>query len=155
RDAYIRQGQTEARSLTLLLLPMAITLSFGQALYLYLHGLIDVSAVVTYNSLIWLYGFPSFISIMAFSQFSLGMVAAGRILELINAETELDHNPRGHIAPIKGAISFEQVSFAYADAAGQPVGKPVLSDINLSIRPGQTVAVVGQTGSGKTSLVRL
>jgi ATP-binding cassette subfamily B protein len=151
RDAYIRQGQTEARSLTLLLLPMAITLAFGQALYLYLHGLIDVSAVVTYNSLIWLYGFPSFISITAFSQFSLGMVAARRILELINAETELDHNPHGHIAPIKGAISFEHVSFAYADAPA----KPVLSDINLSIRPGQTVAIVGQTGSGKTSLVRL
>ena len=151
RDAYIRQGQTEARSLTLLLLPMAITLAFAQALFLYLRGAIDVSSVVTYNSLIWLYGFPSFISITAFSQFSLGMAGARRILALINAETELDHNPRGHIAPIKGAITFDNVSFAYADKPD----KRVLDNINLSVRPGQTVAIVGQTGSGKTSLVRL
>src|SRR5262249_50676084 len=69
----------------------------------------------------------------------------------INAETELDHNPRGHIAPIKGAITFDHVSFAYADAPG----KAVLADIHFSVRPGQTVAIVGQTGAGKTSLVRL
>ena len=151
RDAYIRQGQAEARSLTLLLLPMAITLAFAQALVLYLRGAIDVSAVVTYNSLIWLYGFPSFVSITAFSQMSLGMAGARRILDLINAETELDHNPRGHVAPIKGAITFEDVSFAYGDAPN----KPVLSSIRFSVRPGQTVAIVGQTGAGKTSLVRL
>jgi ATP-binding cassette subfamily B protein len=151
RDAYIRQGQTEARSLTLVLLPIAITVAFGQALYLYLHGAIDISAIVSYNSLIWLYGFPSFVSVAAFSQVSLGMVGARRILDLINAETEMDHNPTGHIAPIKGAITFEHVSFAYGDAPS----KAVLSDINFSVRPGQTVAIVGQTGAGKTSLVRL
>ena len=151
RDAYIRQGQTEARSLTLVLLPIAITVAFGQALWLYLHGAIDISQIVSYNSLIWLYGFPSFVSVAAFSQLSLGLAGARRILDLINAETEMDHNPRGHIAPIKGAITFDNVSFAYADAPG----KPVLDDIHFSVRPGQTVAIVGQTGAGKTSLVRL
>jgi ATP-binding cassette subfamily B protein len=151
REAYIRQGQTEARSLTLVLLPMAITLAFGHALLLYLRGAIDVSQVVSYNSLIWLYGFPSFVSVTAFSQVSLGLAGARRILDLINAETELDHNPRGHVAPIKGAISFEKVCFAYGDAPG----KSVLDEINFSVRPGQTVAIVGQTGAGKTTLVRL
>ena len=151
RDAYIRQGQTEARSLTLVLLPMAITLAFAHALLLYLRGAIDISQVVSYNSLIWLYGFPSFISVLAFSQLSLGMAGARRILDLINSETELDHNPRGHIAPIKGALTFEKVCFAYGDAQG----KDVLDEISFSVRPGQTVAIVGQTGAGKTSLVRL
>jgi ATP-binding cassette subfamily B protein len=107
--------------------------------------------VVTYNSLIYLYGFPSFVSVAAFSQMSLGLVGARRILDLINAETEMDHNPRGHMAPIKGAITFDKVSFAYGDAPG----KAVLDDINFSVRPGQTVAIVGPTGAGKTSLVRL
>jgi ATP-binding cassette subfamily B protein len=151
RDAYIRQGQTEARSLTLVLLPMAITLAFAHALLLYLRGAIDISQVVSYNSLIWLYGFPSFISVLAFSQLSLGMAGARRILDLINSETELDHNPRGHIAPIKGAVTFEKVCFAYGDAQG----KEVLDEISFSVRPGHTVAIVGQTGAGKTSLVRL
>jgi ATP-binding cassette subfamily B protein len=151
RNAYIRQGQTEARSLTLLLLPMAITLAFAHALVLYLRGAIDVGQVVTYNSLIWLYGFPSFVSITAFSQVSLGMAGARRILDLMNAETELDHNPRGHLAPIKGAITFENVCFAYSDAPN----KAVLEAISFSVRPGQTMAIVGQTGAGKTSLARL
>ena len=151
RDAYIRQGQAEARSLTLVLMPLAITLAFAHAMLLYLRGAIDISQVIAYNSLIYLYGFPSFVSVAAYSQVSLGLAGARRILDLINAETEMDHNPRGHMAPIKGAITFDQVNFAYADAQG----KAVLAGINFSVRPGQTVAIVGQTGAGKTSLVRL
>jgi ATP-binding cassette subfamily B protein len=149
RDAYIRQGGAEARSLTMLLLPLALTVGFAHALFLFTRGIIDVSQVVTYNSLLWLFGFPSFVSIFAFSQLSLGMVAARRILDLMNTETELDHNPGGRTAPIEGAIQFEHVNFAYAGAAD------VLHDISFSVRPGQTVAIVGQTGAGKTSLVRL
>jgi ATP-binding cassette subfamily B protein len=151
RDAYVRQGAVEARSLTLLLLPIALTIGFGHALLLFRAGLLDAGGVVTYNSLLWLFGFPSFISIYAFSQIALGMASARRILELITAETELDHNPAGHDAPLRGAIAFDAVSFAYADADGAPV----LSDITFSVEPGQTVAIVGQTGAGKTSLVRL
>lgn len=52
--------------------------------------------------------------------------------------------PRG---PVEA--SFEDVSFAY------PGGAPVLSDVNLTIRPGTRVAVVGETGSGKTTLAKL
>jgi ABC-type multidrug transport system fused ATPase/permease subunit len=51
--------------------------------------------------------------------------------------------------PVKGEIRFDHVSFAY-----EP-GSEVLHDINLAVRPGETVAIVGQTGSGKSSLVNL
>ena len=50
--------------------------------------------------------------------------------------------------PIKGAIEFRDLTFAYGE-------KPVLSDINLKIEPGKTVAFVGRTGSGKSTLVSL
>ncbi|MCC6191309.1 MAG: ABC transporter ATP-binding protein [Anaerolineales bacterium] len=151
RDAYVRQGAAEARSLTLLLLPITLTLGFGHALLLFRAGALNAGGVVTYNSLLWLLGFPSFVSIYAYSQMTLGMASARRILELITAETELDHNPAGRAAPIQGAIRFEDVAFAYADADGTPV----LADISFSVAPGQTVAIVGQTGAGKTTLVRL
>jgi ATP-binding cassette subfamily B protein len=151
RDAYIRQGGAEARSLTMLLLPVALTVGFAHALFLFTRGIIDVSQVVTYNSLLWLFGFPAFVTIFAFSQLSLGMVAARRILDLMNTETELDHNPGGRTAPIEGAIEFEHVNFAYGGAGAADV----LHDVSFRVEPGQTVAIVGQTGAGKTSLVRL
>jgi ATP-binding cassette subfamily B protein len=50
--------------------------------------------------------------------------------------------------PIKGAVEFRNLNFAYN-------GKPVLEDIDLDIAPGQTVAFVGKTGSGKSTLMNL
>jgi ATP-binding cassette subfamily B protein len=151
RESYVRQGALEARSLTMLLLPIGLTAGFAHAMLLFMQGQIGVSDVVTYNYLLLLFGFPSFVSVFAFSQVSLGMVAARRILELISSETELDENPGGYAAPMQGAIAFENVSFAYADASEAPV----LHNITFTVKPGQTVAIVGQTGAGKTSLVRL
>jgi ATP-binding cassette subfamily B protein len=151
RESYVRQGALEARSLTMLLLPIGLTAGFAHAMLLFMQGQIGVSDVVTYNYLLLLFGFPSFVSVFAFSQVSLGMVAARRILELISSETELDENPGGYAAPMQGAIAFENVSFAYADASDSPV----LQNISFTVKPGQTVAIVGQTGAGKTSLVRL
>jgi ATP-binding cassette subfamily B protein len=68
---------------------------------------------------------------------------------LINTETDLDHNPTGHAERMRGAVRFENVTFAYTD------GEPVLRDLTFRVQPGQTVAIVGQTGAGKTSLIRL
>ena len=54
-------------------------------------------------------------------------------------------------AELKGALSFTTVTFAYEDAPD----KPILKDINLDIRPGETMALVGITGSGKSALLQL
>jgi ATP-binding cassette subfamily B protein len=151
REAYAHQGDIEARSLTMLFLPIAQTLGFGHAMLLFAAGQLDVGQVVAYNALLLLFGFPAFVTIFAFSQVALGLAGARRILELINAETELDHNPLGRSAPIQGAITFDDVAFAYADKPESPV----LEGIRFDVRPGQRVAIVGQTGAGKTSLVRL
>ena len=151
RNAYVRQGEIEARFLPMLILGLALTLAFGHALLLFRTGAIDTGQVVAYNSLMFLFGFPTFISLFAFSQVSLGMAGARRILELINTETELDHNPNGYAAPMRGEIRFENVSFGYADADGVPS----VHHLSFTVPPGQTVAIVGQTGSGKSSLMRL
>ncbi len=149
RDAFVRQGDVEARFLPLLLLAIAIAGGLLQALILYRTGLIDIGQVVAYFGLLQLFGFPTFVSLFAYSQVSLGIAGANRILDLINRENDLDQNTEGYTQPIRGEIEFKDVTFNYRD------GEPALENITLKIKPGQTVAIVGQTGAGKTSLVKL
>ncbi len=149
RMAVIRQGNVEARFLPNLLLAIATAGAFLQSIILYRLGLIDVGTVVTYVGLIALFGFPTFTSMWAYSQVSLGMAGARRILDLINRENNLDQNVTGYAEPMRGEIEFRQVSFAYDG------NETSLEDVSFCIKPGQTVAIVGQTGSGKTSLMKL
>ncbi len=149
REAFVRQGEIEARFIPLLLLGLAQTFAFLHSLWLYRAGAIDLGQVIAYNSLIFLFGFPTFISSFAYSQISLGLAGARRILELINAKTDLDQNPSGYAAPMRGALEFEDVSFEHVE------GAPALHHVSFTIQPGQTVAIVGQTGAGKTSLIKL
>lgn len=149
RDAFVRQGDVEARFTPLLLLGLATGAAFLHAMILYSQGLINLGQVVSYVGLIELFGFPTFASQRAYSQVSLGLASARRILDLINRRTELDRNPSGHSGDMRGEIEFRHVSFAYE------TGEPAIRDVSFHVEPGQTVAVVGQTGSGKTTLAKL
>ncbi len=149
RDAFIRQGDIEARFLPLLLLGLAEAGSLLHAILLFRLGALNVGDVVAYFGLIQLFGFPVFVSLFAYSQVSLGLAGARRILELINRENNLDQNASGYTGPMRGEIEFHNVTFTYGEE------EPVLEDISFKVSAGQTVAIVGQTGSGKTSLVKL
>jgi ATP-binding cassette subfamily B protein len=162
RDAFVRQGDIEARFLPNLLLGLAYALGLVQALLLYRQGLITTGGVVGYFGLLRMLEFPTFTSSFAFTQISLGISGARRILELMSRENNLDQNALGRTDQMRGEIEFRDVTFAYPDSHsadptpsdGRP-GEPVLANISFRVRPGQTVAIVGQTGAGKTSLVKL
>jgi ATP-binding cassette subfamily B protein len=149
RNAFVRQGDIEARYVPLLLLGLALGLGLLHALALYRAGAIDVGDIVSFMGLLFLLGFPTFVSLFAYSQIASGMAGARRILQLIKAETELDENKAGHAAEMQGAIRFESVSFSYRGESF------ALEDVSFEVEPGQTLAIVGQTGSGKSSVAKL
>ena len=149
RDATVAQGREEAKFLPLLLLGLTEGIGFTHALLLLRAGQIQVGDVVAYMGLLALFGFPTFISLMAYSRVSLGVAGARRILELINTETDLDENPEGFAGTIAGEVRFENISFGYVP------GVDTLGQIDFTVRPGQTVAIVGQTGAGKSTLTKL
>ena len=149
RDAVVHQGDVEARFIPMILLIILEAGGLLQAMILYMNGVINLGQVVGFFSLIQLFGFPTFTSLFAYSQVSLGIAGARRILELINRETNVDQNVTGYNNQILGEVEFRNVTFAYDNR------QPILENISFIVKPGQTVAIVGQTGSGKTSLVKL
>jgi ATP-binding cassette, subfamily B, bacterial len=149
REAFVRQGYVEARFFPLLLLGLVEAGGLLHALYLHSLGLINLGDVVAYFYLLQLFGFPTFVSLFAYSQVSSGLAGARRILELMNRENNLDQNEAGYGGSMQGEVEFNNLTFAYDG------GEPVLENISFRVSPGQTVAIVGQTGAGKTSLVKL
>src|SRR3954454_5616423 len=78
-----------------------------------------------------------------------GVASAERVFELLDAEEEPVEQAEPLAVGGRGEVVFEHVSFRYVE------DQPLIEDLSLVARPGQTVAIVGPTGAGKTTLVNL
>jgi ATP-binding cassette subfamily B protein len=155
RNGYVIQGDIEAFFIPLLLLGLVVAAGLYHSLMLFRAGTIDVGDVVTYNGLLLLFGFPTFVGQWAYSRVASGLASARRILELINYETELDQNVAGYEATLTGTVEFEDVSFCYRPPGDACPTEIALSEVTFKAEPGQTIAIVGQTGSGKSTIAKL
>lgn len=83
-------------------------------------------------------------------QFQKGMTGFERFMEVMDTEPDIkDSEDSVELADIKGRVEFTDVSFKYGE------GGNVLKDINLSLEPGETVALVGPSGGGKSTICSL
>lgn len=84
-----------------------------------------------------------------FNVLQMGMIASERVFKVLDNKDYLDRQGKFESADVKGKVQFEKVWFGYnAD-------QPILKNIDFTVEPGQTVAIVGHTGSGKTTIISL
>jgi ATP-binding cassette subfamily B protein len=84
-----------------------------------------------------------------YNTLQMGIVSSSRILNLLEADEHVQRNGTSKADHIQGRVTFDHVWFAYNE------GEYVLKDINLDIKPGETIALVGATGAGKSSIINL
>lgn len=88
--------------------------------------------------------------VMLFQNISRGLASWKRIKEVLDSRPQLEDGPFDGETELRGQVEFRDVSFAYPGSS-----QMILKHIDLTIRPGETVAIMGATGCGKSSLVGL
>ncbi|MDO8750206.1 MAG: ABC transporter ATP-binding protein, partial [Dehalococcoidia bacterium] len=115
-----------------------------------LHGELMPGALIGFALYVQRFFDPIRNLTMQYTQFQRAMTSGVRIFQLLDVKPEVVDSPNAPELPtIQGDVQYDHVSFHYL------AGVPVLQDVSLHIRPGQTVALVGPTGAGKTTMVSL
>ncbi|HQR38375.1 MAG TPA: ABC transporter ATP-binding protein [Blastocatellia bacterium] len=115
-----------------------------------MSGEISLGQFVEFNFYLTYLIWPTIALGWVINLYQRGMASMGRINSILNTQPDIVDSANAVDADVVGGIELRNLSFTYPGATG-----PVLSDINLKIEPGMTVAIVGRTGSGKSTLVNL
>ncbi len=151
-DANLQASRLSAALTPLVEVLMAISLGlviiYGGSRVL--GNTLEVGIVVAFALYIQRFFEPIRHLTMQYNMLQRSMTSGLRIFELLDWPVDVKDKPDAkELPPIKGEVTYENVSFAYTP------GLEVLKEINLHVKPGQTVALVGSTGAGKSTFVSL
>ena len=139
---------------------MALVLLYGG--HLAIEGTVSIGTLFAFNAYVIMLQAPFRMFGFLLLQTQRASASAQRIFEVIDEEPAIvDFENATHLLDVEGSIVFENVHFTYPskrEESGPEASSPideVLSGFNLTIRPGETVAIVGRTGSGKSTIGRL
>jgi ATP-binding cassette, subfamily B, bacterial len=149
KDADIRARFTPAVQ-NLPQVGLALVLLFGG--YMVIHGHLGIGAILAFNSYLLMLQAPFMMLGMLIMMGQRAAASADRIYEILDEQPTVTDKPDAiDLTESRGDVRFSDVRFSYdGDDANL-----VLSDFNLHLAPGETVALVGRTGSGKSTVSRL
>ncbi|MCM1109986.1 MAG: ABC transporter ATP-binding protein/permease [Clostridium sp.] len=130
---------------------ISIVLVFGGALILSGHSSINAASFIYYMVIFYSIINPAKDLSKAVYSIQKGLASMERVDRILSAENPIK-SPGDPVNPgpdFRGEVRYRDVTFGYDEAV------PVVNDINLTIRPGETVALVGQSGSGKSTIADL
>jgi len=139
---------------------LALVLLFGG--YMVIHGTLGFGAILAFNAYLLMMQAPFMMLGMLIMMGQRASASAERIYEILDEQpTVVDRPEAVDLTDSRGDVRFENVRFAYGTESRVALsvedgGNPdVLSDFNLHLRSGETVALVGRTGSGKSTVARV
>ncbi|HEY6623491.1 MAG TPA: ABC transporter ATP-binding protein [Acidimicrobiales bacterium] len=129
---------------------LAFVLLFGG--YMVIHGTLGIGAILAFNSYLLMLQAPFMMLGMLIMMGQRAAASADRIYEILDEQPTITDKPDAmDLTESRGDVRFSDVRFAYdGDEANL-----VLSEFNLHLAPGETVALVGRTGAGKSTVSRL
>jgi len=153
-----RQAHINAMSLSFIFLPSIDFLSMlATCIVLFFGGLwvtqgqVTLGVMVAFMSYVTRFFQPIQELSRLYTTMQSAMAGGEKVLDLLDTEPEVKDKPgASDMPPIRGEVVFDHVSFRY-----RPDAPLALRDVDLTIRAGQTVALVGPTGAGKTSVANL
>lgn len=146
----IRQASAHPVSEFLGTVLIVMVLWYGGTLIFSDHSPIDAPTFIFY--MVILYSIIQPLKDFSKASYAIpkGMASIERVNKILNAENTIKESPHPiHISGLTDSIEFRNVNFSYNGTT------PVLRGVNLTVRRGQTIALVGQSGSGKSTLVDL
>jgi len=139
---------------------MAVVLLYGGLLAI--NDDVSIGTLFAFNAYVIMLQAPFRMFGFLLLQAQRASASATRIFEVLDENPEIVDSPEAvTLSKVRGEITFENVCFSYQNRLSQfnndslVKGSEIISNLDLSITPGETVAIVGRTGSGKSTVARL
>ena len=117
--------------------------------FMAISGMTTVGVIAMFISYTRQFGRPMNEIAILYNLLQSAMAGAERVFEIVDESPEVDAHHVESLQKIRGDVLFDHVSFSYRPDV------PVLKEVSLHARPGQTIALIGPTGAGKTTIVNL
>ncbi len=151
-DANLGAGRVSAAAQPI----VELTSALSYVLVIFFGGSMVIHHTLSYGDLVSFFFYidrffdPIRMLTQQYNQLQRGTVAAERIFEILDTESEVQDKPDAYDLPqIDGRVTYDHVDFSYIE------GVPIFEDLNIDIQAGERVALVGQTGAGKSTIVSM